>query len=147
MALDVACRQTSAVEQQDLLVEVRQAPEVLRHELRLEGGGTVTRHRDVERASAGEQAALGAPVARVLPPGAGLRAEVGVELGLGDALDEASGERRDEAVGAEELVGITGGCEQLVDDFGSDVHGSQGVREGPSETTSYTRFLTLPTRS
>jgi hypothetical protein len=69
---------------------------------------------------------------------------VAVELGLGDALDEAGGERRDEPVGAEELVGVASGCEQLVDDFRSDVHVSQGVAEGPSETAAYTKFLTLP---
>lgn len=42
-----------------------------------------------------------------------------------------------------ELVWV-GGCEQFVDEFRSDVHGSQGVEQSPSETASYTTFLTLP---
>ena len=67
-----------------------------------------------------------------------------VELGVGDALDEACGERGHESVGAEELGGVVGGCEQLVEDLRSDVHGGQGVAECPSGTAAYTRFLTLP---
>lgn len=69
--------QAPAVEQQHLLVEVGQPPEVLRDELRLECGCPVARHRDVERAPAGEALALGAPVARVLTPSRARRGGVG----------------------------------------------------------------------
>ena len=80
-----------------LLVEVWQAAEVLRGEPRLEGSHPVAWNRDVERAARGEEPSCGAP-----------GAEVVAELSLGDELDEAGGQRGQEAVGARELVGIVG---------------------------------------
>jgi hypothetical protein len=68
-----------------------------------------------------------------------------VEFGLGHALDEASGEGREHAVGSKEVVGLVGGREEFVEEFRSDVHGvGQGVEKGQSGTTSYTTFLTVP---
>src|SRR5690606_11590546 len=147
VALDLARREPPAVEEQDVLVEVGEPPEVLRDELRLERRRPVTGHRDVERAAGGEEPALRPPVPGVLPPGVGLGAEVVVELRLRHALHESGGEGGEEAVGPEEGLRVVGGGEELVEELRSDVHGGQGLWEGPSETASYTRFLTVPKRT
>lgn len=118
VGLDVAGGQAPGIERDHLVVETRQTPLALLHQLQLEGTGAVARHLERQAASVGQHGLRAAAIARVVARilGALVRVVIQVrgELGGERTLDHALGHLLDQPLFAENLFGCLA-FEQLIE--------------------------------